>query len=130
MATQKNFIDDGVTDEAIHRGDDLVIDLIATDDGTSSGTAENITGWTFELTIRTQRDEADSVDVLLTKAGTITDAVNGAYRYTLSDTETLALAATGNRYYWWDSRRVNDGAERVLTEGYLEVKNTAGGRAS
>lgn len=133
MATRLDLLDktnEGGSDNAVHRGDDLNIDLVATDDGTSSGTPENITGWTFEMTIRAQRDEADSTDVLLTVAGSITDAANGAYRYSLTGTQALALDATGPRYYWWDSRRVNEGAERVLTEGYMEVKNTAGGRAS
>lgn len=115
---------------ALRRGSDQNIDLTVTDDGTASGTPIDITGWEFELTIRAQRDEPDTTAVLLTVTGTIISAVAGTYRYVLTDTQTLALAATGNRLYWWDSRRVNEDFERVLTEGRLEVLNTAGGRAS
>jgi hypothetical protein len=95
------------TDITIFKGEDLVI--------TDTITGVNITGWTLAAAVAT----SVTAPVIFTVAGAITDAANGVFTITLTDTETDLLDP--GRYVY-DIKRTNAGSETVLTYGKLTVR--------
>lgn len=70
----------------------------------------DITGWSFTLTVDTQRNPPDASTNLFSVVGNITDAVNGRVQFAPSTTNTDQPPAK----YWYDIQQI-DGAGRRRT---------------
>lgn len=78
--------------------------------------ATDVTGWTFQLTIRS----AGTAVLTVTNASfTITDAANGIFTVPLTSTQTGTLAA--GAVYDFDIWRTNSGSEAQLVYGNVQV---------
>lgn len=103
----------------VYRAEDILLDF-------TMDTGEDISGWTLLLTV-SERDPKVSQDVvpdqttLFSKAGVLTDAANGKFRFTI-DSADLDIA-TGNFYH--DVWRTDSGSERVLSEGPFNIEPIA-----
>lgn len=81
-------------DLQITSGDDETFSITKED---KDGNTEDITGWTFWLTIKTDQSDSDSDAVIQKNVTTHTDAVNGETNIELDATDTADLA--GNYFY-------------------------------
>lgn len=97
----------------IYQDDDFVKALQFTD---VDGAATDITAWTLKAEIRNTPGGAVVVETFtITK----TDAANGEIELSLTDAETLAVAAGS---YAWDLERVLGAATRTLLAGKVTVR--------
>lgn len=78
-------------DFAWTEGDDNTISITKEDD---AGNPEDITGWTFWLTLKENRRDSDSDAVLQKEVTSHVDAANGKTEFVLSNTETSSLEGT------------------------------------
>lgn len=113
-----------VQDFAIHAGDDLVITVTVTEDGTANGTPVDLSGAeaiTFAAAPWVELGEtaARAVTKTLGAGIAITDAAAGKFAITLAPADTAAL---GGRYT--HQARVTDalGKRSTVMTGILEVE--------
>ena len=78
----------------IYRGDTLSLPVTVTND---DSTAFNLTGYVMKLTVKRQKDDADSAAVIATKTATISVPSSGIGTFSFSTTETNLAA--GKYYY-------------------------------
>jgi len=88
---------------AITEGDDYPINLTITD---GDGNAQDITDWTFWITIKEARDDTDNDAIIQEKVTSHTDAANGETRLVLEDTETAEL--DGSKFYDIQAKKADD----------------------
>ncbi len=94
-------------------GEDMSIVDTVTVDGTTAGTAVNVTGWTGTFTLWTRKEDAAAVFSVAFSVGTGTDgkltaAIPNATTATLSD-----------RAYWQKWTRTDTGSNATVTEGTI-----------
>ncbi len=96
-------------DVEVYQGEDVTVEVTIT--------STDITGWTLKAVF--------GGSVLKDNGGvggiSITDAANGVFEITLSDTDTDSLAP---REYTWGVKRDDEGSEAVLSVGKFTVKQT------
>lgn len=97
-------------DLTFYRGDTYPVEYTIKDK--SDGSAINITGYNFTMTVNTEKDPpgTDISNQLFTVAGNITDAVNGKVEFTPTSTNTDQTAGT----YYYDVQMV-DGSGNIRT---------------
>lgn len=67
------------------RGDSVPIAFVLTDD---TGTAVDITSWSFVMTVDPDSEPPDNTTLVMQVSGTITDAVNGAFEFAPTTVES------------------------------------------
>ena len=103
-------------DICISRGDTVPWTFTIKD---SSGTAVDITGFSFLLTVDPSDEPADALSNLFQLTGTITDAVNGVVQFQMSAGQADQTPAV----YYYDLQ-MTDGlaAIRTVAKGEFEFK--------
>lgn len=100
-------------------GDTWPIDLKLTD---ASGTAVDLTGYTFTLAVNAEENPANpGATNIVSIAGAIVDAAAGTFRFVISQINAdLLLSATAP--YWFSVRMANAGGDTAtIMKGQLPV---------
>ena len=84
------------------RGDSSAKGFIVQD---STGAAIDITGFTFKLTVNSEKDPADQVNEQFSVVGALTDAVNGKVAFSPTVTDTDIAPGT----YFYDIEQTDAG---------------------
>lgn len=105
-----------VTQDEIARGDDVSWTFSFEQ---SDGSAEDVTGWTLTLTIKTSHDDADADAAVQKSFQNTTDPTGGEIEASLTATETAALEA--ERYHYDFQVEYADGTVETLLIGRLPV---------
>lgn len=98
----------------IRRGDTYTHTVTEYDD---AGVLSNLAGNTFLIQIRS---DSESSTVIATFTTTIINAANGAWQFSLTATQTAALAV--GSYYYDVQRTYSDGSVHTRFEGEAEVE--------
>jgi hypothetical protein len=98
----------------IRRGDTYVHSVVEYND---DGTFSNLTGNTFLIQMRT---DSESSSVVATFTTTIVNAVNGAWEFSLTATQTAAIPL--GVYYYDVQRTYADGSIHTRFQGEAEVE--------
>ena len=102
------------------RGDTAADRFVMTN---AAGTIENITGWTFRMSVDTlQAPPTPSVTNLYTVVGVIDDAAAGEYSFSPSAVEADQLPG----HYWFDIEATDAGG-KIKTVELDADKHTVGG---
>ena len=80
--------------------------------------ATDITGWTFEMTIKEEPDD-ELAELIQLTSPTIEDVLLGKATFTLTKTQTLSLVAGVE--YDYDVWRTNTSNERRLSHGLFQL---------
>jgi hypothetical protein len=91
------------------RGDTLADRFTVTD---SSGAAVNIAGWTFALTLNTEKEPVDATNELVQLEGTITNAAAGEVEFPWTTVEADQTPGT----YYYDIQYITDTGEKYTPE--------------
>lgn len=75
----------------------------------SAGVARDITGFTFKLTVNSEKDPTDQVNEQFSITGTITDATNGKVAFSPTTTDTDITAQT----YFYDIEQIDSGGGKA-----------------
>jgi len=103
-------------DIAVTRGDTLAFTFAVKD---SAGAAQNITGFSFLLTVDPNEDPTTSVANLFQLSGTITDAPGGIVSFSMS---SLQADQTPNVYYYDVQMTDGGGKIRTIAKGKFEFR--------
>ena len=98
----------------IRRGDTYVHSVVEYND---DGTFSNLTGSTFLIQMRS---DSESSVVVATFTTTILNALNGAWQFSLTATQTAAINV--GVYYYDVQRTYSDGSIHTRFEGEVEVE--------
>ena len=98
----------------IRRGDTYTHTVTEYDD---TGALSNLTGNTFLIQMRS---DSESATVVATFTPTLVDAVNGAWQFSLTATQTSAIPL--GVYYYDVQRTYADGTVHTRFEGEAEVE--------
>ena len=94
-------------------GEDISIVDTVTVDGTTGGTAVNVTGWTGTFTLWTRKEDAAAAYSVAFSVGAGTD---GKLTAAVPNATTATLA---DRAYWFKFTRTDTGANATVTEGTI-----------
>lgn len=104
-----------IADFGFYEGEDFVQPFaIKQSDGT---TAQDITGWTIVLTVKSYFDQTTA---LITKTATLTTPASGLCEVSFSRSDTSSLTP---KVYAFDLSRTDSGSDSVLVVGYLFLKD-------
>lgn len=106
MATNLSA-DAEVVDLSLNEGDDDTFVITKKD---SDGNAEDISGWTFWLTIKADREDTDANATVQKKVTSHTDAANGETEISLTNSDTSDLQG---KYYY--DMQYKDGSSNIKT---------------
>lgn len=82
-----------------------------------SGSALNLSGWTWLAQLRRERDHGSEL------LATLTVGTGSASSGTISVSATSAQLALDPGTYWWELQRTNSGNERTYVTGSFVVDN-------
>ncbi|MDX2342774.1 MAG: hypothetical protein QNL26_02895 [Acidimicrobiia bacterium] len=99
-----------------HRGDTfpIVIFLKKTD-----GTAFDVTGYTFKLTVSNSEAAPESADDLFSSVGSISDAAGGEVSFPIVAEK---VAATGKHWHDIEMTKTSDSTIRTIQDGAFELE--------
>lgn len=100
-------------DFAFDQGDDETFAITRED---SDGNAKDISGYTFWLTIKSNRSDSDANAVVQNKVTSHTDAANGQTEIDLTNSDTNSLA--GN-YHYDIQEKTDGGSVNTLVQGTM-----------
>lgn len=100
-------------DLLVTRADSPVIPVTVT----SGGSALDITGYTFTLTVNASDDPADDTGALFQISGTVVDGVNGRVDF---QPTTVNLDQIPDRYNY-DIQMVGGGSTRTILKGVFQI---------
>lgn len=96
-----------------HRGDSKPFEITIEVDGT----AEDITGWTFRMTVSSDENPTDNTNRQFELTGSITDATNGVVQFVPSTVQMDLDPET----YWFDIEATVSGVVETIKKGRLLV---------
>lgn len=106
------------TSVARFRGDTEALTLKLVD---SAGSAIDITGYTFKLTISSSKAPVDTSDQLAQEIGSITNAVGGEVTFPVSPTVGGAGTLAAGTFFWDAQYTTPGGAVRTFAHGTWAV---------
>ncbi len=96
-------------------GEDMSIVDTVTVDGTTAGTAVNVTGWTGTFTLWTRKEDAAAA---YSTAFVVPTGTDGKLTATILNATTATLS---DRAYWFKFTRADSGFNATVSEGTLTM---------